>query len=103
MILEEITQQLWLASEKRRVCRIKMKGEPLPRSVHPYGIARTTADKIVLVCWQAMGFTKAGGKAGYRNLALPNIIEVEITEHHFSVRDDFNPGDSQYKDWVYHI
>lgn len=102
-MLEEITQQFWQASDKRRVCRIKMKGEPLPRSVHPYGIARTSANKIVLVCWQAMGFTKAGGKEGYRNLELQKIIEVEITEYHFKVRDDFNPSDSQYKEWVYHV
>ena len=102
-MLEEITQQFWQASEKRRVCRITMKGEPLPRSVHPYGICRTSAKSIVLVCWQAMGFTKAGGKAGYRNLSLEDIIEMEMLENHFTVRDDFNPSDGQYKEWVYHV
>ena len=85
------------------MCRIKMKGEPLPRSVHPYGIASTTANKIVLVCWQAMGFTKPGGKEGYRNLELQKIIEVEVTEHPFKVRHDFKASDSQYKEWVYHV
>lgn len=102
-MLEEITKQFWQASEKRRVCRINMRGEPLPRSVHPYGICRTSGNNIVLVCWQAMGFTKAGGKAGYRNLILEDIAEVEMLEKHFTVRDDFNPSDGQYKEWVYHV
>ncbi|HEX5169845.1 MAG TPA: hypothetical protein VFW11_11785 [Cyclobacteriaceae bacterium] len=102
-MLEEITQQFWQASEKRRACRIKLNGEPLPRMVHPYGVCRTTADKIVLVCWQSMGFTKPGGREGYRNLSLHDIIEVEMVEYHFKKREDFNPSDSQYKEWVYHI
>jgi len=102
-MLEEITQQLWQASEKKRACRIKMKGEPLPRTVHPYGICRTSTNRIVLVCRQTMGFTKAGGKEGYRNLLLSSIEEVEMIEFHFKVPEDFNPDDSQYKEWVYHI
>lgn len=102
-MLEEFTQQLYQASEKRRACRIKLKKEPLPRIVYPYGICSTSANRIVLVCWQSMGFTKAGGKEGFRNLRLDEIEEVEILQTHFQVRTDFNPTDTQYKDWVYHI
>jgi len=102
-MIEEITQQLWQASEKKRACRIKLKGEFLPRTIYPYGVARTSGNKIVLVCWQAMGFTKAGGKEGYRNLTLEDVIEVELINFHFQRRDDFNPNDSQYKEWVFHI
>jgi hypothetical protein len=80
-----------------------MEGEPLPRTLHPYGIVRTSKNQIVLVCWQALGFTKAGAKEGYRNLLLENIIDLEILESHFQKRNDFNPLDSQYKEWVYHI
>lgn len=101
--MEAITQQLWEASEKKRKCRITLRGEPLPRLIHPYGICQTTANHIVLVCWQEMGFTRAGAKAGYRNLRLPDIDEVEELEAHFQKRDDFNPLDGQYKDWVYHL
>ena len=103
MVLEEITQQLWEASEKKRVCRITLEGEPLPRVVHPYGICRTTANKIVLVCWQSAGLTKAGAGAGYRNLILDRCREVEMMDSHFSKRDDFNPLDGQYREWVYHL
>jgi hypothetical protein len=102
-MIEEITQQLWQASEKKRACRIKMKGEFLPRTIHPYGICTTSVNKIVLVCWQTMGFTKAGGKEGYRNLLLEDCVEVELLNFHFQKRADFNPEDSQYKEWVYHI
>jgi hypothetical protein len=56
-----------------------------------------------LVCWQTFGFTKAGGKEGYRNLQLERIAELEILETHFQKRDDFNPHDGQYKDWVFHV
>ena len=101
--MEEITELLWRAAESRKECRITLQGEPLSRVVHPYGICRSSANHIVLVCWQAMGFTKAGGKAGYRNLELANIDEVEILDTSFRIDSDFNPKDGQYKEWVFHI
>jgi len=102
-MIEEITQKLWEASDKKRVCRIQLKGEPLSRVVHPYGICQTSANKIVLVCWQSLGFTSSKGQPGYRNLILEECHDVEILDSHFQKRHDFNPGDGQYKDWVYHI
>jgi hypothetical protein len=102
-MIEEITRQLWEASETKSVCRIQMKGEPLNRVVHPYGICQTSTNKITLVCWQALGFTNSRGKPGYRNLLLAECESVEILETHFEKREDFNPRDGQYKDWVYHI
>ncbi len=103
MIEDEIIQQLWRASEDKHVCRILLEGEPLTRTVEPYGVVRTTRNQIVLVCWQSIGFTKAGGKEGYRNLVLDRIIELEILDNHFQKRTDFNPVGAQYKEWVYHI
>ena len=103
MSLEETTQQLWQAAEKKRVCRVRLKGEPLTRTIHPYGVCRTSANQIVLVCWQAMGFTKAGGKAGFRNLLLSKLEEVEVLAMHFQKSNDFNPVDGQYQEWVFHI
>jgi hypothetical protein len=102
-MMEEITEQLWEASEKKQVCRIQMLGEPLSRVIHPYGICKTSVNKIVLVCWQSLGFTNAKGQPGYRNLVLEDLESVEILETHFQKRADFNPQDSQYKDWVFHI
>lgn len=101
--MDEIVQTLYQASQDRRVCRVTMKGEPLTRVVHPYGISRTTGDRVVLVCWQTLGFTKAGGKEGYRNLILEDITEVEVLDKRFRVQPGFNPDDSQYNEWVYHI
>ncbi len=103
MTLEELTQELWKASEKKRVCRITLKGEPFPRIVQPYGVCSTSANHIVLVCWQTMGFTKTGRKAGYRNLQLDRIVELEGLDQHFQKRPDFNPHDGQYLDWVFHL
>ena len=100
---EEITQTLWQASEQRRVCRIRLSGEPLTRNVDPYGICRTSRDEVVLVCWQSMGFTKPGRGAGFRNLRLEDVEEVEVLDTMFSKDPAFNPKDSQYKEWVYHI
>ncbi|MEJ0034082.1 MAG: WYL domain-containing protein [Bacteroidota bacterium] len=102
-MLEEFTKLFWEAAEKRRCCRIQISGEPLTRVVHPYGICRSSMDKIVLVCWQSMGFTKPGGKEGFRNLVLDNIAEVEMLESHFKLSETFNPKDIQYKEWVFHI
>ncbi|GHM99877.1 hypothetical protein WSM22_13670 [Cytophagales bacterium WSM2-2] len=103
MTLEELTQEFWQASEKKHICRITMEGEPLPRTIHPYGISRTSKNQIVLVCWQSLGYTKPGAKEGYRNLMLDKISEVEILPTHFERRSDFNATDGQYKEWVYHI
>jgi hypothetical protein len=102
-MLEEITQQLYNASQEKRLCRIQMRGEPLSRVIHPYGICRTSGDKIILVCWQSLGFTGAKGQPGYRNLSLLDCEQVEMMDEYFSVDEGFNPEDSQYKEWVYHI
>lgn len=100
---EVIVRQLWHASEKHQVCRITLKGEPFPRLIHAYGVCKSSANKIVVVCKQSAGFTKGGGGAGYRNLLLEKITEVEALEESFRVSEDFDPDDSQYKEWVYHI
>src|SRR5687767_8170591 len=102
-MLEDITKLLYEASQKKRVCRIQMKGEPLNRVIHPYGICRTAGNKIMLVCWQSLGFTNNKGQPGYRNLQLADCESVEILENHFTVDQGFNPDDGQYKEWVYHI
>lgn len=102
-MIEAITQQLFEASQNLQVCRIRMRGEPLSRVIHPYGICSTSGDKIVLVCWQSLGFTSATGKPGYRNLSLPDVESVEVLDQHFTVDACFNPADKQYFEWVYHV
>lgn len=101
--MEELTQLLFEASENRRMCRVQLRGEPLTRVIHPYGICKTTTNKIVVVCWQSLGFTKPGGTAGFRNLILDECEEIEMMESFFTPNADFNPRDIQYKEWVYHI
>lgn len=57
----------------------------------------------MLACQQTAGFTKGGRTSGYRNLEFGRIIEVEVLEDQFQVADDFNPRDSQYAEWVFHL
>ena len=102
-MLEEMVKQLWEASETKRICRIRLHKEPLTRTIEPYGVCETSKGLIVLVCWQRLGFTEAGGTAGFRNLNLEDIEELEVLEEHFQKRDDFNSQNLQYKEWVYHI
>ena len=47
--------------------------------------------------------TKAGRGEGYRNLQLDRIAEIEVLNTHFQKREDFNPLDTQYAEWVFHI
>ena len=101
--IEEATPLLFQASQKKLACRVSLSDEPFPRVVHPHGIARTSRNQIVLVCWQSLGMTKAGRGEGYRNLQLDRIIEIEVLDTHFQKRDDFNPDDNQYAEWVFHI
>jgi hypothetical protein len=91
--IEEVTSQLYQASEKNPACRVSLNGEPIPRTACPYGICKTPRNQIVLVCWQTAGFTKAGDKEGHRNLQLDRIVELETLDWHFQKRDDFNPLD----------
>lgn len=102
-MLDEIVVQLWDASNRNKVCRINLRGEPFPRIVSPYGVCKTSTNKIVLVCGQLAGYTKMGGGIGYRNLLLNRISEVEILNKSFDKPSDFNPQDDQYLEWVYHI
>jgi predicted DNA-binding transcriptional regulator YafY len=99
----EATPILYQASQEKLACRISLSDEPFPRVIHPYGIARTSRNQIVVVCWQSLGMTKAGRGEGYRNLQLDRITEIEVLDTHFQKRDDFNPDDSQYAEWVFHI
>lgn len=101
--MEEIAQLLWRAAQQRFVCRVTLEGEPVARVVHPYDICRTARQQIVLVCWQALGFTKAGGREGYRQLQLNRIAIVEVLDTHFTVDPGFHPEDGQYAEWVFHI
>ena len=101
--MEELIQQLYTASEGRKQCRITLKGEPFPRLIHPYGVCTTSRNKIVLVCQQVAGFTKAGRTAGFRNLDFQRVEEVEVLDNTFQPDASFNPEDTQYKEWVYHI
>lgn len=102
-MLEEFTQLLWEAAEKKRCCRIQLHREFLPRTIQPHGVCRTSGDKIVLVCWQELGFTGPSGTAGFRNLKLEYLEEVEMLELEFERQESFNPKDPQYKEWVFHI
>jgi hypothetical protein len=103
MNIQDYAALFFKASQEYKSCRIQLRSEPLPRTIHPYGICTTLKNQIVLVCWQTTGFTKAGGKEGYRNLQLDKIIQLETLSTSFQKRQDFNPLDGQYKDWVYHI
>ena len=99
--LNLLVAQLYRIADKKVACRMTLKGE-LPRVIHVYGVARTAKNKIVVVCWQERGYTKAG-EAGYRMITLDRIQEVEETEELFQVQSDFNHQDSQYKEWVFHV
>jgi len=103
MSIESITQQLFEASQQRRVCKLKLKNEPAERTVHPYGICQTSRNKITIVCLQVDGFSGATKIPGYRNLSLQDCESVEPLDMRFIVLSNFNPEDSAYKDWVFHV
>jgi hypothetical protein len=102
-MMDEIAQVLYHASQNKLMCRIQMQGEFLSRVIHPYGICKTAGNKVMLICWQSLGFTSSKGQPGYRNLSLENCQSVEIMDTHFVVDANFNPADAQYKEWIYHI
>ncbi len=100
---QAIIKALWTASSDLKTCRVVLKDEPFPRVIQPYGVCKTSRSKIVVVCKQIAGFTKAGRTEGYRNLALGKFETVEILDQRFESPSDFNPDDAQYEEWVYHI
>ncbi len=101
--MEPFIQQLHEASKGRNACRITLKGEPFPRVIHPYGVCQTSGNKVVIVCQQVAGFTKAGRTAGFRNLQFTKLESIEVLDEKFQLDEGFQPQDVQYKEWVYHI
>lgn len=103
MTMEFITQQLYDATQQRRVCRLQIKDEPGERTIHPYGICQTSRNKITIVCLQVDGFSANKKLPSYRNLSLENCESVELLDLRFIVQSSFDPEDSVYKDWVFHV
>lgn len=100
---QAIIKDLWAASTDLKACRVILENEPFPRVILPYGVCQTSRAKIVVVCKQTAGFTKAGRTEGYRNLGLLKFQDVEILDESFESPSDFNPSDPQYGEWIYHI
>jgi hypothetical protein len=103
MSIEAVTQELFDASQQRRVCKIKLKNEPADRTIHPYGICQTSRNKISIVCLQVDGFSGSSKIPSYRNLSLKDCESVELLDLRFLVQSNFNPDDPIYKDWVFHV
>lgn len=101
--LEAITKQLWNASNSRNICSIKLAGENGYRLIHPHGIFMSSKKKLMIACWQKSGFSAKGATEGYKNLALEGCENVMVLNKKFYKRRDFNPGDSQYGEWLFHI
>ena len=103
MTPELLTPIFFEATERRKVCRIRLKSETDWRVIYPFGICMNPRKKIMLVAWQESGYASKSPVPGYRNFNLMEIEEVETTDRRFIQNKDFNPDDSQYSDWVYHI
>jgi len=100
---ETITKQLLEAAQRQRICSLTFDNEPDSRIVHPYGICQTVKNKVMIICWQESGFGGTSKLPGYRNLSLLKCTTVELLDRHFLVRYDFDPSDTTYTDWVFHI
>jgi hypothetical protein len=103
MSIEESTRLLYEAAHQRKVCNIQFKGEPEVRTIHPYGICKTTNNKIIIVCLQTSGYSESKKLPSYKNLPLKNCEEIEVSDMRFIVQNNFDPNDSLYKEWVFHI
>ena len=100
---EAITRQLYEAAQSHRVCSIQSFKESASRIIHPYGICRTPQNKVVIVCWQEYGYSFNNKGPGYRNLMLMECVSVKTLQRPFFTRNDFDPNDPQYTEWVFHI
>ena len=79
----------------------------LPAAPEIYRLPNANANSCGEVCHLANFYysrrTHVLLYTNYRNLQFDKIVEAEILEANFTKRDDFNPLDGQYKEWVYHI
>lgn len=101
--VEIVTKLLYEATRRRRIVSLTLADEPQPRIVHPYGLCQTQRAKIMIICWQEDGFAGTSRLPGYRNLSLVRCLTAELLDRHFLVRGDFNPADTSYQDWVFHV
>lgn len=98
-----ITKYLHEAAQRQKVCSLAFSNEPEERIVHPYGVCQTGKNKIMIICWQESGYAGNSKLPGYRNLSLLKCTTVELMDRHFIVRNDFNPLNASYTDWVFHV
>jgi|GEM_PF-398829 len=101
--VEIVTKLLYEATRRRLIVSLRLDNEPDARIVHPYGVCQTNRDKIMVICWQEAGYAGTSRLPGYRNLSLARCSTVELLDRYFLVRSDFNPADSSYQEWVFHV
>jgi hypothetical protein len=103
MTIEAATRLLYEAAHQRKVCQLQFKGEPEARTIHPYGICKTTNNRIIIVCLQTDGYSESKKLPSYKNLPLKNCEDVEVLDMRFIMQNNFDPDDPLYKEWVFHI
>lgn len=98
-----VTGKLVEATQERKVCKLWMRNEGLPRIVHPYGVCTTSRGKVVIVCWQVAGFSGSGELPSYKNLTLEKCERLELLASRFRPQQSFNPQDTLYTQWLFRI
>lgn len=104
MITEAILETLRKACVERKVCKLRIKGEPEDRIVNPHGVCHSKKTKdLNIICIQVKGYSKSGNPSLYRTPVLAKCESVEILSRTFTVDKDFNPEGSQYGKWLFHV
>jgi hypothetical protein len=103
MAEDEILSVLKQACLERRACRTKFLKDPGPRTILPHGVGFTSKNKKIIVCVQVGGYTGSQSLPQFRNLQFHSCEWIEMLERRFSVDPNFNPQDTQYKHWLFHV
>ena len=61
------------------------------RKVQPHALFRSTQGNRQVHCYQFGGYSSSGKLPMWRNLDLPDIEAVTVTDERFKPRPDFNP------------
>lgn len=101
--LEAFTKHVWAAANDRSICSLKLVGEEGFRTVYPHGIFFTKDKRLMILCWQKSGYSAKGVEKGYKTLLVEKIENVMVLNKKFMKRRDFNPQDSRYGTWLFHI
>jgi hypothetical protein len=93
-----LEQKLCDAIKRHRVVRLQYKNQPYSRTFNPYGVYRSTKDKILVCGTQTKDDSQPFKEAEPHNFEVELISALTIIDQTFKYDDRFDPTSEAYRE-----